>query len=271
MNRIAFTLTALLLLSGCSFKIEKLSSAVENPLGGLRLREGQIPGFNLVFEKVLQPKCLSCHSGAGAARGVDVSSYLKLLASPGAVTASDPGHSSLYTSLLDSARVRMPWMSTALHPAEVALVRQWIDGGAPEHGTDGYDPNPEPSVEPSAEPSTGPSLEPSVEPTPDPTPSTTPAPSLRVSYEQIKTRILEPRCTMCHGSWSPVNLTTYEAIMASPSLVTAGNPEESRLYTANLPTAGMRMPLGQDPISDDDLRLLRSWIEQGAENNSEDP
>lgn len=84
--------------------------------------------------------------------------------------------------------------------------------------------------------------------------------------------ILLSNCAMpgCHDANTRaegIQLTDYAAMMNS-RVIQAGNLNKSELWeviTDNDP--GDRMPLGRPALSNDQLTLIRKWIEQGAQNN----
>ena len=46
--------------------------------------------------------------------------------------------------------------------------------------------------------------------------------------------------------------------------VLPGNAPESLLYQVVLQRDELKMPLGEEPLSAEEVEILRSWIEQGA-------
>lgn len=77
--------------------------------------------------------------------------------------------------------------------------------------------------------------------------------------------------TECHDDIDPVDgikLLTYDQIMSNGEIV-PGNPGESKLYkviTDNDPNDKMPPP-GEGSLTPEQIRALRIWIEQGAQNN----
>jgi len=86
-------------------------------------------------------------------------------------------------------------------------------------------------------------------------------------------------CTSCHGGsgglfltagQSYTNLVSVQAQAGCTNLfrVLPGNADESVLYLRlSGSTCGSRMPKGGSAISSTDLNLVRTWINQGAQNN----
>jgi hypothetical protein len=109
-----------------------------------------------------------------------------------------------------------------------------------------------------------------------------------VSFSQRVQPILTDRCAFggCHASTSPaadqslaeglayvnvVNVPSQE--LPSMDRVEPGDPDQSYLVHKiqgthlDMGGSGLRMPRGQEPLSDDQIRLIRAWIQQGARNN----
>ncbi len=90
------------------------------------------------------------------------------------------------------------------------------------------------------------------------------------SFSNIYDTIFELKCIFCHDEATPtngnVNLSSYEVIMgsAAPQLVIPGDPEASILYRS---IKDGRMPLGLDPLSNEEIELVRQWIADGAVNS----
>jgi len=63
-----------------------------------------------------------------------------------------------------------------------------------------------------------------------------------------------------------LRLDSYEGVMAKEGVVLPGQPEESELVE-HLLSVGMQMPPSLPPIPDEQIRLIVSWIAQGARNN----
>lgn len=90
-----------------------------------------------------------------------------------------------------------------------------------------------------------------------------------VSFQNDIKRILNGNCTFsgCHDGkgGEPGGLITYEEVMGQ---VEAGNARASKIYKAVTNRTFNEMPpSGYPKLSSADLRLLYTWIEQGAKNN----
>ena len=90
-------------------------------------------------------------------------------------------------------------------------------------------------------------------------------------YDEIQP-LFNQYCTSCHGDVSGIDLSSYEATMESKGdlyqkkLVFPGAPDVSPLVEKLEPDPqfGARMPLNQKPLSDEQIYLVRQWIEEGA-------
>jgi len=87
------------------------------------------------IQPILRSSCYSCHQGDKAAAGLHLDSKSAALAggvSGKAFVAGSSKDSLIMTRLLSSdPRLRMPFGGTPLQPEKIALIRAWIDQGAP--------------------------------------------------------------------------------------------------------------------------------------------
>lgn len=81
--------------------------------------------FATLQTTIISAKCSSCHSGASAAGGIDLSTYEKIMKS-GTVVPGNPDSSSFYLSV---ARGSMP-PGASLAASDVTRIRDWIASGA---------------------------------------------------------------------------------------------------------------------------------------------
>jgi len=79
--------------------------------------------------------------------------------------------------------------------------------------------------------------------------------------------LLEKKCLACHSqgdrSMAGLDLQTLAAVMAGGTagpVVVPGNPEDSRFWVM---VRDGKMPMGGEPLSDEEKQLVRTWIEQG--------
>jgi len=116
------------------------------------------------------------------------------------------------------------------------------------------------------------------------TPPSSSAPTgKQVAYQQVQSLFSKYGCTSCHPFVNPsLNLQpgkSYASLVGIRALedprlyrVVAGDPGRSFLFLkvggnppiADIPAIGGRMPPSAPPISQADMALIRTWIEQGA-------
>jgi hypothetical protein len=96
-----------------------------------------------------------------------------------------------------------------------------------------------------------------------------------VSYVTHVKPLINRYCSRCHGAKMPkagINLTTYEGIMKAKRkqpLVVAGDPDKSLLVLAVEPNANREMPPPKEKQpTDDEKKILRKWVSEGATNDS---
>jgi hypothetical protein len=107
----------------------------------------------------------------------------------------------------------------------------------------------------------------------------------QVSYSLDIQPIWDKNCVTCHRSGGiastvfrvPMHLTSGQALddlinkrsvkNRNWLLVKPGDPQASLLFrkvSDSRPPVGVRMPLFQPPLLDEEIELIREWIEQGA-------
>jgi len=108
---------------------------------------------------------------------------------------------------------------------------------------------------------------------------------LRPTLSSIQTNILSTNCALsgCHAGPNPqqgMNLSageTHDNVVNVPSnerpeldRVEPGNPDRSYLIhkiEGRSSIVGQRMPLGREPLSQEEINVLREWIANGAPEN----
>lgn len=102
-----------------------------------------------------------------------------------------------------------------------------------------------------------------------------PMPQSNISYSQNIYPVLQVKCAFsgCHASPNPsqgLDLSTYSGVTADPNIVFPGEPDLSRLIWAieGRPPIEPMPPIGYArPVTTEQLRGIKKWIEEGAENN----
>jgi len=104
-------------------------------------------------------------------------------------------------------------------------------------------------------------------------------PPAQSDFQEIQDTVFTPICTQCHiGSGAPLGLrldaaNSYALLVnvnadevATLKRVNPGNPDQSYMFQKISGTAavGGRMPLGQAPLPQDRIDLIRRWIAEGA-------
>lgn len=102
-------------------------------------------------------------------------------------------------------------------------------------------------------------------------------PAQNVSFAADIQPLLAARCTPCHitTTTSGVRLSTHPDVLGSTgdqygeAVVrpgdAAGSPLVDKVEAA--PRFGSRMPLGEPPLSSDEIAQVRAWIDAGALDN----
>jgi len=105
-----------------------------------------------------------------------------------------------------------------------------------------------------------------------------------VSFEKDVVPILNNYCVMCHlpgGEQGGLSLypDAWSELVGVPSKqspllqIEPGSPDKSYLYIKLIETgesvggSGQLMPIQQPPLEQENIEIIRLWIEQGAQNN----
>jgi hypothetical protein len=88
--------------------------------------------FNNLYKYILEPKCISCHSGDEPDDDIDLTTYDNILNHPFyfLIVAGAPDESSLYLSVLNDD---MPSEGDILTPEEKEFIKKWIELNAPQN------------------------------------------------------------------------------------------------------------------------------------------
>ena len=130
-----FAAAVLLAASGCTYtRLSTPSSAGSTPTPpGSGAPTGTPSGapsgtpmvtFQQVSQQILQPKCISCHSGSNAP---NLTSYASFATNTAYIVPGNPSQSPLYQAVQSGA---MPQGGPPLTQAELALIYDWIQEGA---------------------------------------------------------------------------------------------------------------------------------------------
>lgn len=200
------------LLTSCSYVVDKQPQQIAEG----ELTEAQISSLSYATlqQAVFVPKCTTCHGSLG---GVNLETYENVLLNLSAVKRT-----ALETKTMPKGGF--------LTQYEAALLRKWIDMGAPlEVGS-----NPVP--------------------TPEPIPEVPDSPTGEVSYQKVNARVFAVSCVRCHNaqiSSGSVRLDTYSSVRKNLAAI-----RRTVFVTKTMPKG--------ESLSQAQSDLLREWISQGA-------
>ena len=95
----------------------------------------------------------------------------------------------------------------------------------------------------------------------------------QVSFQQDVRPILEQRCEVCHGTEAGqggLSLGNFDGLLKggkSGPAVVAGEPEQS-LLLRQISGTPPKMPMAGTPLSEEQVKLIRRWIAQGANDDA---
>jgi hypothetical protein len=108
---------------------------------------------------------------------------------------------------------------------------------------------------------------------PQGSPSTVQFPDSNVSYGQHVQPLFNQACAFsgCHDAAvasDRVKLTSWGSVVVEmPGIVVAGQPSQSTLVWRIDGSVGQRMPLGMNPLNQNQINGIKKWILEGARNN----
>lgn len=194
------------------------------------------PSFVSIKKRILDSKCISCHSEGGTASGVPLKTLKDLLNSPRElVIPKNPDESGLWIAVSrpDSKRMPPPSAGMPLSSGEVGAIRKWIEIGAPENTGD-----------PPSEGGSGPGGEPPQ-----------PIDGSKLLYPLLREKVFAPRCISCHGNAGGVSLETYTSIKANLAKIAIVT-----LVEKSMPKSS--------PLPKAESDLLAAWIKAGGPESS---
>ena len=230
---------------------------------------------------ILAQHCAMCHSGATAAAGLSVEgvdALLKGSAKGPVVKPGDPGNSELIRRLKGTSQPRMPMTGPPfLADAQVAMFERWIAAGAPR-GDAAVAQAPAVAVVGGEAPA-------SVSASAAPSPRQATAPQRPQAGEPVTYLHVAPifarRCATCHtdngrmGAAPEGYRLTSHAATLSPNdraRVVPGQPAASELVRRIRGQARPRMPFDGPPyLGDEEVKLIETWVAQGARDAAGTP
>jgi len=195
----------------------------------LALPQSSLP-IDQAVRVILEKNCLACH-GETRMSGLDLrqrATIIKGGSKGAAVIPGKAGESLLYLVASHKGEPKMPPGKPPVSPEDLEILKEWIDQGVPWSDTD-------------------------------------------ASSDQAAKAIaiLQKHCLTCHGAaqLSKLDMRQRESILKGgergPALI-PGKAEESLLYQAASHKGQLKMPLGKPPIPQEDLEVLKTWIDRGA-------
>ncbi|MCA9064763.1 MAG: PSD1 domain-containing protein [Planctomycetaceae bacterium] len=184
---------------------------------------------------VLTNHCAECHTGDSAEADLDLSTPSGLLSGgeSGPVVLPSQPDGSLLLQMIESGQMPPKEHGEKLSAEQISTVRNWIRSGAILPGSHRF-----PSV----------------------------------TSDRIEALMLL-RCTVCHGAETReagLDLRTRESMLRggkSGPAVIAGDPDNSLLFrriaAEEMPPLRRLVEVSIKPITSDEVRLLRDWIEAG--------
>jgi len=230
-----FTFSILVVAFGIAAQVTKAEESGETSASrnGLTYHADVLP--------LLQKHCLDCHGPDAAEANFRADTY-QLLIKGGdeagvALVPNKPDESPLIQYLTGKRLPRMPKQRKALSDDEIALIRRWIERGAPEG-------EPQLAVSFSGE---------------------------QLVYFETKIRpLLARQCFECHGADKAngnLAFLSREDLLRGgtrgPAIV-PGKPEESLLITAVRHEGDLQMPRSRPQLDDASIKLLEDWISMDA-------
>ncbi len=239
--------------------------AVEMKSGGGAPKPGEPIDFTNHVLPILEDRCFSCHQEPydkngrtiQPKAGLALNTYelvMKGNLDATVVTAGDVEDSYLHEVLTldEDDDMFMPPKGGPLTPEQIDIIKRWIEEGAkPKAGGGGV-----------ADASGG------------------------ISFHDHIFPILEERCLDCHGEPYVKNgrtihpkaglaLDTYEAVLKGNldgEIIDRGEHEESTLYVVITldPDDSELMPPKGDPLTEEEIELIKNWIDEGAKEYPSD-
>lgn len=260
-------------------QVEKDREAIAKKRGaGGAAAGGGGPGVATVaFERdvapILAARCLGCHGTDNPRGGLQIDTFNGIVqggANGALVVPGKPGESLLVQRISATGTGRMPKGANPLSPDEIKKIGDWIKSGARFTGN-----NSTPIASLKASEQGGKADTVSVQ-------INKPTGGETVSFVRDIAPWMSNLCVNCHSGADPrsgFSLETFEKLMkggSSGRVVLAGNTKDSRLWhlvgEQETPDGKpLKMPPGQALITRTNHSNLKTWIEEGAKFDGNDP
>ena len=215
--------------------------------------------FGRDLEPFFKQQCVLCHNATLAQAGLRLDSREMALKGGLSGPALLPGNASaspLLKRLLGTdSGLRMPQNMEPWPAERIALVRQWIDDGAPW-----------PAAAAAASGAVA-----------TPVAATTTAPVKSVDYARDIAPVFREHCVSCHGPAQQQSLLRLDLrVLAlrgglSGKVIVPGHGGDSVLVRRLRGQVTPRMPFQKDALPEDKVALLQAWIDAGAPGPDDAP
>lgn len=239
-----------------------IQAAASDP-SAVRVPSGPVSFINHVGPLLIS-KCGRCH--INDSKGMfSMSTFASLIKGPREGKVIFPGDAggSRLIEVIESGD--MPRGGLKVTAEELTILKNWITEGAKFDGKGDQEPLTSlvPAVKPSAPPETQ---------------ITKSLGTETVSFSNDLARVFAKQCTACHGARQPrenFRVTNFQSLLqggdSGPAII-PGNPEESLLIKKLKGTGGgQRMPAGRQPLDDELMAKMETWIKEGATLDASDP
>ena len=221
-----------------------------------------IPSFDHDIAPIFQAVCVKCHGAENAQAKLRLDSESSVLAGGVSGKLVVPGNSKdslLVERLLGLTDApRMPMGADPLPASQIDLIRAWIDHGAIPSG---YSSS---RASENADHIRPPNRKSAIE-NPQSRPLVT-----GVAFAGQVRPILAARCYLCHGPNVQQNGLRLDSLAAAlkgsdtSRVIIPGNSEKSPLVRRLLALDRPQMPYGGPPLSAQEIKIIRDWIDRGA-------
>lgn len=102
---------------------------------------------------------------------------------------------------------------------------------------------------------------------PDPAEGDEAEPEAVISFAADVQPILQASCAGCHGEAGGLSLESYDAVLIGGKegpVIVGGDPDASEIVQYLEGTKEPRMPQDADPLTEEQITTIRTWIAQGA-------
>ena len=254
-------------LGGCTFKTSKVGGSAA-PFDFFKVESYPL-SYSTIDAAIIGPSCVECHAPPSPKHGIDLSSY----------TALRLNLQSAYDEAVNFQQMP-PLPRPLLNGCQAALLKAWMDAGAPQVGIQpvgvlpGCSPaelNPaNPPAEPSPQPIPQPEPQPEPQPVPQPVPPTDLPLEMPATFDGYINNVYKPKCFSCHragGDAEDHHIDTIDDLVADGNVM-PGQGEKSPLFTKVIKIGKGQMPPAKavniPRVTAAEADAIKRWIDAGA-------